>query len=175
MKSTAILLFVLMLVLAAVSCSGRQQQFTKQQRAALDTTEKNRRPFNPNMNADTTKLKAALTLEVRDGQVVDAPARLELIPSGVEPHRPTKGTFTISYSDSAGRELGRYTIPNPMILRSCDDPRRAVVTTMKNGQFLVTVPYTAALQYIRLSDDSVRGMQPVQIDVRRYMSQRPRR
>ncbi|MEJ0103789.1 MAG: hypothetical protein WDO19_15060 [Bacteroidota bacterium] len=161
-------IYLVLLPLIFAACSGKPK-FSKQQLDALAVTEKNTRPFNPNINGDSVRVKAVITLDVRNGQIMETPAKIELIPSGSEPYRAIKGTFTVSYTDSTGKEIGKYSMESPLTIRSCDDPKKAVITSMVNGQVVITVPYSAGLQHIRLADGSAKELRPVELDLKKFL------
>jgi hypothetical protein len=148
-----------------LDCTNKQKAQNLKIQEAVNAVENKKRPFDPNINSDTTRKKLFLTFNFENGQIIPTPSKIEIVGGGM-PHQPLSSGFKITFKDASMKEIGTYFMENPMILRVYQEPNKPHSSNrITKGQFFVQVPYTDAITFLNIEDTDNKETKPVEINI----------
>ncbi|MCZ6573534.1 MAG: hypothetical protein O7C98_10265 [Planctomycetota bacterium] len=142
---------LLFTALAFSGCAGTKSE--RKQAADRDRVESATAPFDATYFRDREHMHLALVFEIVDGQLRfgdGVPGRRP----GSPPYRaPGAGSVRITYRDSSGKELGNYSIEDPVLARSCDfdQEREGELKLIARGTAEIIVPANPAIATVEIS------------------------
>ena len=122
------------------------------------------KPFNPNYNVDTSTVTLHLTFKVQGGQILPKPIKAEIVLARF-PYRPTPGTFVMTQLDAQKKSIGSYSIENPLVVRSCDEPGKPGLSLMQAGEISVRLPYLSTALYLQMKDSTLKDAKAVEVEL----------
>ena len=142
---------LLLIALACAACGGTKSE--RKQAADRDRAESATAPFDATYFKDPEHAHLAFVFEIEDGQLKfsdGVPGRRP----GAAPYRASgAGSVRVTYRDSAGKELGNYSIEDPVLARSCDfdGEREGELKPIPRGTAEIIVPANPAIATIEIS------------------------
>ncbi len=140
-KNTFIPPILLAIMLISMQCTDDRER-----------VENNTPPFDPLYFRDTTDMHLAFFLNVRNGVLLPSSSAPQKRPGGMPYHSRTTGDFIVSYRDRNNMEIGRYAIPNPAYIRTCDLDHDTIgeVRLMTSGTIEILTPYDPNIHLVHI-------------------------
>ena len=109
-------------------------------------------PFNASYFNDFESVHVVIFFDISEGELVpsDAPVQIR---SGDMPYRSDDGgNLRLIYGDASGREIGRYTIEDPGVVRSCDPDYEELgaIKPIALGTTELVVPFDPAIAILQI-------------------------
>ncbi|MCJ7662842.1 MAG: hypothetical protein MUO24_01225 [Desulfobacterales bacterium] len=117
-----------------------------------DKEEKNTASFNAAYFKDKERRHMAVFFDIVDGVLTPSSRPAEVRP-GRMPHRSkTAGNVIIVYKGQDGKELGRYAIEDPILVRSCDFDKGKVgeLKPINKGMVEILLPYNLMITTVEI-------------------------
>jgi hypothetical protein len=156
-------LAILLISGVLLGCTGRQKLDPALQEA-IGKVDQHTKPFNPNVIADSAMVKLVFTFNVEQGQIEQKPSKVEYV-SGPMPYVPSKGRFKVTTKDKDRNDIATLYIDDPLVLRSCDDPKKPAVSRMEKGIIHIQVRYRPDIAFLELLDEESKKPTPIEVDV----------
>lgn len=169
MNSSLKIIGLLACMLCLAGMSSAQVNLKKQEALEnRDKAEQKTRPFNPAYFNNQQAKHIALIFKVNDNQELE-PARGQVRSSNM-PHRSTSsGQVTISYLDQEGKLLGKYSMYDPLLVRSFEGKEPNLQPPPPGTLVEILVPYQPNIARLNILTWVDKEQKQVTLDVRKIV------
>lgn len=152
MKNIYITLTIILIsVMSVGGCSvlgGEEYEFYNSRKKV----EKNTPSFSPSYFKDKERRHMAVFFNIVDGVLVPSSRPADIRPGRMPHHSKTSGNVSIIYKGADEKELGRYAIEDPILVRSCDFDKGKMgeIKPIDKGTVEILLPYNPLISIVEV-------------------------